>query len=416
MSSPERIVIAGAGVAGAAAALELRSAGYRGELTLVGDESDAPYNRPALSKEYLRGEQAFSEVIARPPSAYAARDIALRLGERVAAVDAARHAVVLGGGEELAYDRLLVATGGRARQLPVPGGDLPGVFALRTVHDADRIRQHARPGGRAVVVGMGFIGCEVAASLRQLGLDVVGVEPGPAPLASVLGERVGAVLGGIYRDRGVRLLSGERVAAVTGDGRAQGVVTSAGTEVACDLVVVGIGIVPNDDIMAAAGAEVADGVVVDEACRTSLPDVYAAGDVADAPHPLFGRGRVEHWNNAYQQGRHAARAMLGGAGAWDYVHSFWSDQFDHSLEYLGLARTWDRVVFRGDPEGRRFLGFYLEDGRMKAAVGLNRGGDPEDRLRGGELKKCAELIRNRVRLDPARLASEDVLLGRAVLE
>ncbi len=170
----------------------------------------------------------------------------------------------------------------------------------------------------------------------------------------------------------------------------------------------------HDGLLRAAGAEVSDGVAVDAACRTSLPDVYAAGDVADAPHPLFGRGRVEHWNNAYQQGRHAARAMLGGSGAWDYVHSFWSDQFDHSLEYVGLARSWDEVVFRGDLASRRFLAFYLQGGRLMAAAGMNRGGDPEDRLRGGELKKCAALIRSGVRLDPARLADEEVLLGDAV--
>lgn len=406
----------GGGVAAAAAALELRDAGYGGELSLVGDEPHQPYNRPALSKEYLRGEEGLSDVLVAPDAEYAARGIALRLGERATRVDAARHVVVLEKGEELAYDRLLVATGGRARGLPVPGGDLSGVFRLRTVHDADLIRQRALPGQTAVVIGMGFIGCEVAASLRQLGLDVVGVEPRAAPLTSVLGERVGSVLGDLHRGRGVRLLLGESVVKVVGSDGARAIVTSAGTTVACNLVIVGIGIVPNDELLQVAGAKVADGIVVDSWCRTSLPDVYAAGDVANAHHPLFGQGRVEHWNNAFQQGRIAAHSMLGEGRALDYVHSFWSDQFDHSLEYVGLARNWDEVVFRGDPESGRFLGFYLERGRLKAAVGLDRGGDPEDRIRGSELKKCAALIRSQARLDPARLASEDYLLARTVLD
>lgn len=413
--SPGRIVIVGAGLAGASAAIELRAAGYRGAVTLVGDEPRLPYNRPALSKEYLRGEQAFDETLVRQAPEYAARDISLRLGASVAAIDPARHAIALGGGEELAYDRLLVATGGRARRLSVPGAALPGVFALRTAADADAIARAARPGMTAAVVGMGFIGCEIAASLRQLGLEVVGVDRGPAPLASVLGERVGAVLADVQRSRGVRVISGQTVARIAGDDRARGVVTSDGTELACDLVVAGIGIDPDDALLRAAGAEAADGVLVDAQCRTGLPDVYAAGDVANAPHALFGRGRVEHWNNASSQGRLAARAMLGEARPWDYVHSFWSDQFDHSLEYVGLARSWDSVVFRGEPESRRFLGFYLERGRLLAAVGLNRGGDPEDRIRGGELKKCAALIRGRARLDPARLAREDVLLKDTVV-
>jgi len=207
---------------------------------------------------------------------------------------------------------------------------------------------------------------------------------------------------------------GARVTAIEGAGRVERVLTASGEVLECDLVVVGIGIEPNVELLREAGARIGDGVVVDELCRTSLPDVYAAGDIADTRHPIFGRARVEHWNNAYQQGRAAARSMLDGGRAYSYIHSFWSDQFDHSIEYVGLARAWDAIVFRGVPESGRFLGFYLQGGRLQAAVGLDRGGDPEDRVRGGELKKCIPLIRDQVQLDPVRLASEASLLGDAI--
>jgi 3-phenylpropionate/trans-cinnamate dioxygenase ferredoxin reductase component len=411
---PNRIVIVGAGLAGASAAFALRQAGFDGEVTLVGDERHPPYNRPGLSKEYLRGEDGFPDLLVRAAEDYSRARIGMRLGERALSIDPDRRIVTLKGNERLAYDRLLVATGGRNRRLEVPGTDLAGVLQLRTVDEADLIRNAAKPGCRALVVGMGFIGAEVAASLHQLGADVTVVARGPAPLASALGERVGAVLAKIHRGRGERLMFGTGVTAIEGAGRVERVVTASGQVLECDLVVVGIGIEPNVGLLREAGARIGDGVVVDEFCRTSLPDVYAAGDIADTPHPIFGRGRVEHWNNAYQQGQAAARSMLDLGRAYGYIHSFWSDQFDHSIEYVGLARAWDAIVFRGVPESGRFLGFYLQGGRLQAAVGLDRGGDPEDRVRGGELKKCIPLIRDQVQLDPVRLASEASLLGDAI--
>ena len=263
-----------------------------------------------------------------------------------------------------------------------------------------------------MVVGLGFIGSEVAASLRQLGLEVAAVEGQPGPLARVLGPEVGAVLAGIHREKGVELVLEDSVAAFEGSGRVERVRTGKGRMLECDLVVAGIGIAPNSELLAAAGAAVDNGVLVDAHCRTSLPDVYAAGDVANHAHPIFGRLRVEHWNNGYQQGRAAARTMMGGTEPYDYLHSFWSDQYEHLIEYLGFAAAWDRLVFRGDPESRRFLGFYLKDGVVCAAVGLNRGGDPEDPKADGELKLVANLIRNRVRVDPVTLADDDVDLRR----
>jgi len=404
----QRIVIIGAALAGATAAATLREEGFDGQVQLVGAESHRPYNRPPLSKGYLRGQERLEDQLVNPAAYYAEHDIELRLGTRATVIDPGRKTVELSDHAELGYDKLLVATGGRNRTLSVPGADLPGIFQLRTVDDCDRIRAAARPGARAVVIGLGFIGSEVSASLRQLGLEVAAVEGHRVPLARVLGDEVGEVLAGIHREKGVELVLEDAVAAFEGAGRLERVRTRTGRLLPCDLVVAGIGIVPNSELLAAAGGAVDNGVLVDESCRTSLPDVYAAGDVANHQHPIFGRLRVEHWNNGQRQGRAAARSMLGRAEPYDYLHSFWSDQYEHTLEYVGFAATWDRLVFRGRPESRAFLGFYLKDGILRAAVGLNRGGDPEDPNADSELKVVANLIRHRVAVDATRLADEDI--------
>ncbi len=408
----QRIVIVGAALAGATAAAALREAGFDGSVQLIGEESQLPYHRPPLSKGYLRGQERFEDQLVNPTGYYAEQRIDLKLGVRATAIDPGQKLVELEGGGRVPYDRLLVATGGRNRPLSAPGAGLDGIFQLRTVEDCDRIRAAARPGRRAVVVGLGFIGSEVAASLRQLGVEVVAVEGHRAPLARVLGEEVGRVLADIHREKGVELALEDSVAAFEGSGRIERVLTTKGRLLVCDLVVAGIGILPNSELLAAAGAAVDNGVLVDERCRTSLPDVWAAGDVANHLHPLFGRLRVEHWNNGYQQGRAAARSLLGGEQPYDYLHSFWSDQYEHVIEYVGFAAGWDRLVFRGRPESRKFLGFYLKDGIVRAAVGLDRGGDPEDPKADGELKVVANLIRHRVPVDPAQLANDDVDLRR----
>jgi 3-phenylpropionate/trans-cinnamate dioxygenase ferredoxin reductase subunit len=408
----ERIVILGASLSGASAAASLRDGGFDGEIHLIGEEPHLPYNRPPLSKGYLRGEERFEDQLVHPAGFYGERDINLRLGSRARRIDPRRRVVTLDGGEELSYGRLLVTTGGRNRGLTVPGADLRGILQLRTVEDCHRIRAAAQPGSLAVVIGLGFIGSEVTASLRQLGVDVVAVEVDPVPLARVLGKEVGAVLAEIHREKGAELVLEDSVAAFEGSGRVERVRTKKGRVLQCDLVIAGIGIAPNSELLAAAGAAVDNGVLVDERCRTSLPDVYAAGDVANHLHPIFGRLRVEHWNNGQQQGRAAARSMLGGAEAYAYVHSFWSDQYEHVIEYVGFAADWDRLVFRGQPQSRKFLGFYVKDGILRAAVGLNRGGDPEDPKTDGELKAAANLIRGRVPVDAATLANEEVDLAR----
>jgi len=414
MSRP-RLVIVGASLAGATAAATLRDEGFDGEIHLIGAEGRLPYNRPPLSKGYLRGAERFEDQLVKPATYYAEQRIELRLGTRAAAIDARRKLVELEGGERVAYDGLLVTTGGRNRVLSVPGAELHGVFQLRTVDDCDRIRAATQRGRRAVVVGLGFIGSEVSASLRQLGLEVAAVEGSRVPLARVLGDEMGQVLAGIHREKGVELVLEDSVAAFEGSDRVERVRTRKGRVLECDMVVAGVGIVPNTELLAAAGAHVDNGVLVDARCRTSLPDVFAAGDVANHLHPIFGRLRVEHWNNGYQQGRAAARALLGGEQPYDYIHSFWSDQYEHSIEYVGFAAAWDRVVFRGRPESRKFLGFYLKDGILRAAAGLDRGGDPEDPKAEGELKAAVSLIRNRVTVDPAKLIDENVDLRRLVV-
>jgi len=405
-------VIVGASLAGATAAATLREEGFDGDVQLIGAEAQLPYIRPPLSKGYLRSQERFEDQLVKPAAYYQEHQIELRRGVRVTAVDAKQKVVELEDGERVAYDRLLLATGGRNRTLAVPGAALEGVFQLRTVEDCDRIRAVARRGRRAVIVGLGFIGCEVSASLRQLGIEVAAVEGARAPLARVLGDEVAQLLAAIHREKGVELILEDSVAALEGDGRVERVRTRKGRLLECDLVVAGIGIVPNTELLAAAGAQIDNGVLVDEHCRTSLADVFAAGDVANHLHPLFGRLRVEHWNNGYQQGRAAARSLLGADKPYDYVHSFWSDQYEHSIEYVGFAASWDRLVFRDRPESRKFLGFYLKDGIVRAAVGLNRGGDPEDPKGDGELKAATHLIRARRAVDPAKLADEDVDLHR----
>jgi 3-phenylpropionate/trans-cinnamate dioxygenase ferredoxin reductase component len=402
------IVIVGASLAGGTAAVTLRDKGFDADIVLIGAEPQLPYNRPPLSKGYLRGQDPFADQLVKPSSYYAEQRIQLKLGVRATAIDPKQKLVELEGGERVAYDRLLVATGGRNRTLSVPGANLAGVFQLRTVEECDRIRAAVGPGRRAVVMGFGFIGSEVSASLRQLGVEVVAIEGARVPLARVLGDEVGQVLADIHREKGVELIAEDSVDALEGSGRVARVRTKKNRVFECDLVIAGIGIVPNTELLAAAGAQVENGVLVDERCRTSLPDVFAAGDVTNHLHPIFGRLRVEHWNNGFQQGRAAARSLLGRDEPYDYVHTFWSDQYEHVIEYVGFAASWDRLVFRGRPESRKFLGFYLKDGIVRAAVGLDRGGDPEDPKGESELKAAVDMVRRGAAIDPAKLADESV--------
>jgi len=401
-TSENPIVIVGGGLAGGNAAATLREEGFAGPVVLLSREPTVPFGRPPLSKTYLRSEEALDGWYVRPAGWYADHDVELRHGAAVAAVDPAAQTVTLDSGEDLGYHKVLIATGGRNRRLGIPGSGLPGIHYLRTLAECDAIKQEAVPGRRAVVIGMGFIGCEVAASLTQLGVRVTAVFPGQNPLDRVLGGQVGALIGDIHRAKGVELLPGDQVTAFQGADRLEAVVTGAGRRIACDFAVAGLGIQP--DVPAVPVAQ-ENGILVDELCRASAPDVYAAGDVANHLHPLFGRIRVEHYNNAEKQGTAAARSMLGSAAPYDYLHTFWSDQYEHKIEYAGHADKWDEFVIRGSVADAKLIGFYLVDGVVRAAVGLDRGGDPELDL-DGEMAACARLVAARARPAPATLADD----------
>lgn len=400
-------VIVGAGLAGANCAVTLREEGWEGRILMLGREPGIPFGRPPLSKTYMRGEEPISAWYVKPAEWYEDNGVELRSGVTVALVDPVQKQVKLAGGDIIEYNQLLLSSGGRNRRFQVPGTDLPGVHQLRTLAECDAIRAEARPGARAVIVGMGFIGSEVAASLRQMGLEVTAVISGTAPLAPVVGDPVATVLAEIHREHGVRLVTNDRVVGFEGSDHLERVITGGGARLDCDLAVVGIGIEP--DVEAFNNGQIAldNGVLVDERCRASAPDVYAAGDIANHLHPVFGRLRVEHYNNAEKQGQAAARSMLGDPRPYDYIHSFWSDQYDQNIEYVGFAKSWDELVLRGSIEERKLLVFYLSEGVMKAALGLNRGGDPEADA-DGELRACQALIQGRTRLAQAVLADDSI--------
>jgi 3-phenylpropionate/trans-cinnamate dioxygenase ferredoxin reductase subunit len=368
----QTFVIVGAGLAGGTAAGQLRKDGFDGRIVLIGDEAAPPYERPELSKGYLRGAIERQKLDVYSPDSYAASSIELRRSTRVISLEPATREVVLGDGERLRYDRLLLATGSAPRRLDILGSNLAGIHYLRTVQDSEAIRDAAKRAHRAVVIGGGWIGSEVAASLRQLGLEVALVMPGSMPLENVLGPEVGAIYRDLHVERGVELRPHHHVAAFRGRTAVEAVETVDGTRIACDLVVVGVGARPRTELAVNAGLQVRDGIHVSDRLETNVPAIFAAGDIASAWHPLFGtRIRVEHWDNAKRQGRVAARNMLGIGETYTRVPYFYSDQYDLSMEYSGYAPTWDRVVFRGDNARREFIAFWLKSGRVVAGMKAN---------------------------------------------
>lgn len=409
--SHQTFVIAGASLAGATAAQELRDLGFEDRLVLIGDDPHRPYQRPPLSKAYLRGEAETDAVYVHPESYYEDNDIELRTATTVTSVRTDTSEVVCDDGETLGYDRLLVTTGASARQLTVPGAHLDGIYQLRTLDESDRLRERLSRGGALVVIGAGWIGSEVAASAREMGLDVTVIDPGEVPLAKVLGTQVGGIYRDIHQSHGTKLMPGTSVERFEGAGAVEAVCTTDGQTIGCDFVVVGVGAVPRTELLEGSGVQIDNGIVTDEFLQTNVPGVFAAGDVANARHPVYGQLRVEHWANARSQAAVAARNMLGGAKQDDRVLDhpipfervpyFYSDQFDVGMEYSGHATEWDDVVLRGDVEGRRFMAFWLKERRILAAMNVNIW-DVTDQLQA--------LIRSRLRVDPARLANPDIAL------
>jgi 3-phenylpropionate/trans-cinnamate dioxygenase ferredoxin reductase subunit len=373
-------VIVGGGLAGAKAAETLREEGFDGRVVLVGAEDELPYERPPLSKDYLRGESPREGAQVHDAAFYESHDIDLLTGTHVKAIDPAAGSLTLDSGRSLAFDALLLATGAEPRRMP-----FDGVHYLRTLDDSDALRERIGPGMRVAIVGAGWIGSEVAASARQMGAEVTLMEMAEVPLERVLGHRLGAFYRDLHLEHGVRFLGG------TGIDRIE--------DVDADLILIAVGVQPRTELAELAGLDLENGVLVDAGLRTSAPNVFAAGDVANAWHPLFGRNlRVEHWANALNQGPAAARAMLGHEVAYDRVPYFFSDQYDVGMEYSGYAEGFDTVVIRGDMESREFIAFWLREGRVLAGMNVNVW-DVTDPIQA--------LIRSGVAVDPARLATTD---------
>jgi 3-phenylpropionate/trans-cinnamate dioxygenase ferredoxin reductase subunit len=401
-SAARTFVIVGAGLAGAKAAQALRENGCDGRVVLLGAERERPYERPPLSKDYLRGDSCRERVHVHAAGFYEDHDIELRTDTAVESLDPSSHEVLVAGGERLRYDRLLLATGARPRRLDLLGAQLDCVLVLRTLDECDVLRDRLRTARRIVVVGAGWIGCEVAACARQMGVEVDVVEPLSVPLERVLGTQVGAVFADIHAGRGVRMHLGCGVVGFEGTSRVRAVHISDGERLACDLVLVDVGASPRTEIAQRAGIEVTGGIVVDERLRTSAPDVFAAGDVASAYHPLLRcHIRVEHWANALDQGPAAARSMLGEEVAYDRIPYVFSDQYDVGMEYCGHASQRDEVVLRGDAQAREFIAFWLRDGRVRAAMNVNVW-DVTDAIQA--------LIRSPAPVDRERLADPDLPL------
>ena len=403
MTSGQTFVIAGAGLAGAKAVQTLREEGFDGRIVLLGDESERPYERPPLSKEYLRGESEAKPYV-HDEGFYADNAIDLRTGTRAEVVDLDASRVRLNTGDELEFDRLLVATGAEPRRLKLPGATLDGVFYLRNVEDSDRLREAFQTGARVVGIGAGWIGAEAAASARQSGCEVTLLEVANLPLERVLGREVATIYRDLHLANGVQFRGGVGIERIEGSERVERIVLADGRAIDADVVLVGVGVTPRSAIAVDSGISTDNGVVVDQHLRSSAENVFAAGDVANAFHPLYGRHvRVEHWANALNQGPTAARNMLGRDEAYERIPYFFSDQYDVGMEYSGYATSWDEVVFRGDPDSREFVAFWLDSDRVVAGMNVNVW-DVND--------KVQALIRGGQQVDKRALADVDTPLDQ----
>jgi NADPH-dependent 2,4-dienoyl-CoA reductase/sulfur reductase-like enzyme len=406
MAGSEGFVVVGAGLAGASAVRELREGGFLGRIRLIGAEAHRPYIRPPLSKDYLSGSADRESVFVDPEAWYVENSIELLQSTTVTAVHPVEHLLHVDNAAPIGYDRLLLATGSAPRRLTIPNADLGGVHYLRTLDDSETLHALLAEGGRRLVlIGSGWIGMEVAATARTLGNEVTILERNPIPLANALGDELGAMFADLHTENGVDLRPSVVVESITGtDGRATGVVLVGGEVIPADLVLVAVGAIPNIGLADAAGLAVEDGVLVDASLKTSGPDIYAAGDVANAYHPVAGmRLRSEHWANALNGGKAAARSMLGEEVSYDDIPYFYTDQFDLGMEYSGFGPQTQGagVVYRGNRAGREFIAFWLSEGRVVAGMNVNVW-DVNDAVQG--------IIRRANLVDPARLVDENVPL------
>ena len=398
----ERVVIVGAGQAGAQVAISLRQLGFAGEIGLLGDEPAPPYQRPPLSKAYMSGEMALERTLIRSEAYYAKSRVDLRPATRALRILRDRRKVVLGD-RELPYDALVLCTGTRARRLGLPGEDLDSVFYLRTLIDSERIRAAVRPGCRAVIIGGGYIGLEVAASLRKLGAEVAVLEALGRVMNRVVAPPVSDFFAAEHAQHGVAIETGAQVAALEGVSAVERVVCRDGRVFAADLVVIGVGAVPNDELARDAGLAVDNGIVVDELGRTSDPAIFAAGDVTNHPSPLFDRRlRLELVHNAMAQAKAVAQTIGGAPAPYAEVPWFWSDQYDLKLQIAGVGDPDDQLVLRGAPASRTFSALHLRAGRLVAIDCINRGAD---------FLAAKKLIAERRLIDPARAAEPEIRLA-----
>jgi 3-phenylpropionate/trans-cinnamate dioxygenase ferredoxin reductase subunit len=397
-----RIVIVGASIGGGRAADALREQGFDGEIVLVGAEPDRPYERPPLSKGYLAGEVQDDEFFLTAPGDYAERRIDLRLSTRATSLDPTTKTVTLDSGEQLGYDALLITTGATTRRLNIPGSQLSGVHYLRTVEDARAIRDDMQRAQRVAVIGMSFIGAEVAATARTLGKEVVAIEAFELPMMGALGREVAGRMAKIHTKHGVEIHTGEFASEIRGNDRVEQVVTRSGLETGCDMVVIGVGVIPEISWLDGSGIKIEGGVVVDQHCRTSLPDVYAAGDVTAWWSPRYNQHlMVQHFDNAGNQAVVAAKNMPGQDEVYDPVPYFWSDQYDLSLQFAGITQGHDQVVFRGTVAEGSWSAFYLAGRRLMAVLAVNRFKD---------FSAGRRLLRANAAVAPDQLADESVTL------
>ncbi|MGO8864890.1 MAG: NAD(P)/FAD-dependent oxidoreductase [Alphaproteobacteria bacterium] len=396
MTTPETFVIVGAGQAGGRAAEAMRAAGFAGHVVLIGEEPSLPYERPPLSKAVLTGDKPASTVELLPPGFYAQKGIEVMTGTRVEAIDAAARTARLSSGRTLGFTKLLLTTGGRVRTLPFALPGMPGIFYLRTLAESLALGAALKEAKRVAVIGGGFLGLEVAASARKLGLAVTLLELKPHLLDRAMAPEIAHFIAEIHRRKGVELHLGANVTGIAGKEKLAAVELAQGTRVDADLAVVAVGIAPNSELAAAAGAAIGNGIVVDEFGRTSLPDIYAAGDVADHPNPILGhRLRLESWQNAQNQAIATARAMCGVATPYAEVPWFWSDQYEFNIQMVGAPLKTDEIVVRGEPASGRFLCFNLASKVVVGATAFNMG---------GEIRFARKLVELKAKVEPGVLS------------